>query len=310
MSKSALGRLLGPLLGTKSAPPDLRPEALLPGTWLGNVRIERRIASGGTATLYGAVDPAGLAVAVKALHWPEPGADEAKWMVGSEHFLKAGEQASRLEHPGIARVYGGGRVQGVAFIVMELLSGRDLSNYVRPGRLLPEPLVLEIASRLAQALSYAHRSGLVHRDVKPSNVMFDPATNLVKLTDFGLARGVDDQATRSGMLLGSPVYMAPELLAGGRADAASDLYALGVLVFELLTGRAPYTGASMGELLRGVAQAAPLSIAGLRPDLPEGHGDALDALLGTLLAKAPRERIADGEAWAGAARAVRARWQG
>jgi succinyl-CoA synthetase alpha subunit len=168
------------------------------------------------------------------------------------------------------------------FLVMELLPGSDLSRYARPDRLLPEAAVLEIAEQLALALAHAHRHGVAHRDVKPANVIYDPATRRAVLTDFGLARAPDAQSTRSGVMLGSPAYMAPELLAGARADGRSDMYALGVLVFELLTGRPPFAEPGLGALLQAVATRPPPPLAGLRPSLTEPA--ALDELLAPDLA--------------------------
>jgi serine/threonine-protein kinase len=124
------------------------------------------------------------------------------------------------------------------------------------------------------------------------------------LTDFGLARSVDAEATRSGLLLGSPAYMAPELLAGARADARSDLYALAALLFELLTGQLPFAGDSMGALLRAIATQAPRTVRGLRPDLPAATAMALDKLLEPALARARLDRPTDGDAWAATLRRV------
>ena len=289
----------------------LRPDALPQGTRLGGVRIERPIARGASAVLYGGVDEASdTAVAVKVLCAARPGGDPQADSEISSRFLRDAERASRLVHPGIARLFGGGNTQGLAFAIMELLPGTDLTRYTQASRLLPEPLALVIAARLAEALAYAHREGVVHRDVKPANVMFDPATDTVKLTDFGLARSFDAEATRSGVLLGSPAYMAPELLAGARADARSDLYALGVLLFELLTGRLPFEGESMGALLRAMAARAPLTVQTLRPDLPAVQAAALDAVLAPALARARADRPDDGDAWARALRqaALPPRW--
>ena len=285
-------------------PAALRPEALPAGTHLGRVRIERLIARGASSTVYAAIDEASdSAVAVKVLHAAVSG-DEAAAAEACTRFLHEAERASRLLHTGIVRLYGGGCVQGLVFVVMELLPGVDLTRYTQASRLLPEALALDIAARLAEALAHAHREGMVHRDVKPANVMFDPATGSVKLADFGLARSVDAEATRSGVLLGSPAYMAPELMAGARADAGSDLYALGVLLFELLTGRLPFEGDSMGSLLRAIATHEPHSVLALRPDLPAAQAAALDTVLAPVRKRAPGERLSDGDAWARALREV------
>lgn len=263
------------------------------------MRIERRIGRGATAAVYGAIDEAsGQAVALKIFD-AQP--DRAR----REDLLAAARRAAELEHPGIARVYGGGELGAHVFVVMELLAGSDLGRYTRPGRLLPEAAVLEIAAQLADALAYAHRQGIVHRDVKPANVLFDPALRRAALTDFGLARGPDALATRSGVMLGSPAYMAPELLAGAVPDGRSDLYALGVLTYELLTGHPPFDAAGLGALLRAVASEASPPLASRRPDLPDAA--ALDALLAPLLAKDAAERPFDGAAWAAQAR-LQALW--
>ena len=304
----ALTRLLdrwfaGPRRTPGPAAAPLRADALPAGTRLGSARIERLVARGASSVLYAAVDEASdTAIAVKVLlpgsaNAGPDGANEA-----GARFLQEAQRASRLQHPGIVRLFGGGHVQGLAFVIMELLPGADLTRYTRRARLLPEPLAIDIAARLAEALAYAHREGMVHRDVKPANVMFDPATGSVKLTDFGLARSVDADATRSGMLLGSPAYMAPELLAGARADARSDLYALGVLLFELLTGRLPFEGESMGALMRAMATQMPLTVQALRPDLHREQAAALDAALALVCARSAADRLGDGDAWARALR--------
>jgi serine/threonine protein kinase len=289
------------LAGRPGAPTALVAHALAPGTLLGSVRVERQVARGRTATVYAATDAHDSLVALKALHVADD--DAAAADDRRQAFLEAGERASRLEHPHVARVLGGGYTGGIAFLTMEWLSGCDLTRWTRPGRLLPEAVVLAIGADLADALAHAHRLGIVHRDVKPANAMFDPATQRVVLTDFGLARAADAQASRSGQMLGSPHYMAPELLAGAAPDARSDLYALGAMMFELLAGRPPFAAAGMGALLRAIAQDPPPRLAQLRPEL-EGAA-ALDELLAPLLAKEPADRASDAGAWAQQARLQR-----
>jgi serine/threonine protein kinase len=281
----------------------LRPDALAPGTRLRGIRIERPIARGASAMVYAGVNEGrNTPVAVKVLCPPRSGDGLHARKEAGDRFLRDAERASRLMHAGIVRLFGGGHEQGLTFAIMELLPGSPLTRYAQVPRLLPEPVALGVGARLAEALAYAHRAGVVHRDVKPANVMFDPATDSVKLTDFGLARSADAEATRSGLLLGSPAYMAPELLAGARADARSDIYALGVLLFELLTGQLPFAADSMGALLRAIATQAPRTVRSLRPDLPAATAAALDKLLEPALTRSRLDRLADGDAWAAAMR--------
>jgi eukaryotic-like serine/threonine-protein kinase len=282
----------------------LRADALPPGTVLGGVVLSRAVGRGATAVVYGGLDS--TTNSPRAVKVWSPGAD-ADNETAQQRFLQEAQQAARLEHPGIVRVFGGGSQGGLPFIVMELLAGSTLARYATAEQRLPEPLVLDIAAQLAAALAYAHRQGVLRRDVKPSNVLFELSSRRAVLTDFGLARAPDAQASRSGVLMGSPVYMAPELLAGQPPDARGDLYALGVLTYELLTGRPPFEAGSMGALLRAVAQSPPTRLATLRADLPPAAAAQLDALLAPLLAKQPSERPGDGDAWAAAARQT-AQW--
>ena len=267
------------------------------GTRFGGVRIERLLRRGAMGALYLAVqEPDGGPLAVKAVPLGRPG--DAASAAAQQDFLDESAHAVRLRHPGIVTTYGALVHEGVGYVAMELLAGTDLGRYTEAGRLLPEPLALETAARVAEALAYAHRQGVVHRDVKPANVMFDPANGDVKLTDFGIARANDAEATRSGLLLGSPIYMAPELLAGARADAGSDLYALGVTLFQLLTGHPPFEASSMGALLRAMASQGPQTVSALRTDLPVAQAEALDEALAQVLTRSPAERQRDGDAWA------------
>ncbi len=307
MLRSISSALLRCLHGPAAQPGPVAGGELAPGTRFAGLRIERLLARGAGGALYLATeDDSGTPLAVKAVRRAN-GAGDTGGTTGDAALHEA-RNALRLRHPGIVTVYGVAELPGLTCIVMELLAGTTLARYTRAGHLLPEPLALDIAARVADALAYAHQQGIVHRDVKPANVMFDPASGAVKLTDFGLARAADAEATRSGLLLGSPAYMAPELLAGARADARSDLYAVGALLFELLTGRLPFEGASMGALLRAMATEAPRTVQNLRPDLGPDEASALDAVLAPVLVRAPGDRAADGAAWAQRLREVRARW--
>jgi eukaryotic-like serine/threonine-protein kinase len=288
----------------KASAEPLRADALPPGTVLGGVAISRPIGRGATAVVYSGLDIATQASRAIKVWCPQGGSEDA---AARQRFLQEAQHTMGLAHPGVVRVFGGGSQAGLAFIVIELFAGGSLARYTRSEHRLPEPLVLEIAAQLAQGLAHAHRQGIVHRDVKPSNALFDPATRRAALGDFGLARASDAEASRSGLFLGSPVYMAPELLAGQAPDAHSDLYALGVLTYELLAGRPPFEAASMGALLRAVAQSPPPPLATLRPDWSAAAATQLDRLFEPLLAKQSAHRPGDGQAWAAEARAT-AEW--
>jgi eukaryotic-like serine/threonine-protein kinase len=174
---------------------------------------------------------------------------------------------------------------------MEFLRGQDLAGAARPDALLPLAQVLSIAARVAQALDYAHRHQVVHRDIKPANIMFDAAADGVKVTDFGIARITDANRTRTGMVLGTPSFMSPEQLAGRRVDGRSDLYALGVTLFQLLTGTLPLRGASMNELMQQIAHGVPPDVRSLRPEVPAEVAELVERLL----RKAPADRMQTGQ---------------
>jgi eukaryotic-like serine/threonine-protein kinase len=244
------------------------------------------IARNDRATIYQATERGtGRLIALKTVRIGNTsGTDRGLWR---ERFLREAQAAARLKHEYIVAVHAGG-VQGegdatTGWLAMEWVHGTDMSRYAWPSRLLPEGVVVGICQRVALALDLAHRSGIVHRDIKPSNILFDPTTGTVKVTDFGSARVADTAATRSGVMLGTPAYMAPEQLAGADATAQCDLYALGVLLFELLIGRRPFESDSMGDLLARIAHQAPPRVRALRPELPP----LLDDIVARLLAKAP-----------------------
>jgi serine/threonine-protein kinase len=211
-------------------------------------------------------------------------------------FLREAAIAQRLQHPDIVRIHAAGESAGALWMAMEFVRGHPLERYVQLRFLLPPAVVLGIGVRVARALAHAHALGVVHRDVKPSNIVLDLAADGLKLTDFGTARLLDNSRTRTELMLGTPAYMAPEQLAGAPADAHSDLYALGVVLFELLTGRRPHESASMGELLRLVASEPAPDVRSLRPELPDG----LAVNLARLLAKRPADRHQDASAVADA----------
>lgn len=266
---------------------------------LGPYLLEGRIAQGASSVLMRGRDPrVGRPLAIKVLRLRPADAGAADEL--RQRFMREAEAARRLVHPGIVRYLDAGDEQGLAWIAMELVPGHDLGRHVQPGALLPLPATLDVGAQLADALAHAHRHGVVHRDIKPANVIFDVATGAAVLTDFGIARVADASRTRTGLVLGTPAYMAPELLAGGAASAASDIYALGVLLFQLLCGRLPFEADTLAALMKQIVNDAAPGLRGLRPDLPE----ALDTLVSQMLAKARASRPGDGAEVARALRTI------
>jgi serine/threonine-protein kinase len=293
----------------------LAPDGLSPNQTVGPFRVLRLLGRGAMGAVYLAQPTSALAasgatiadaVALKVMPLPR----EADSLAALQsRFSAEAALAARLRHPGIATTLAAGTEGAdgsLAWIAMELAPGVPLDRYTQPARLLPEALVLQLAQRIAEALGHAHAVGVVHRDIKPANVMVDLPGGSLRVTDFGIAHLADAERTRTGIVLGSPAFLAPEQLAGGVASPAGDLYSLGVTLFQLLTGRLPFDAASMGELLRQVATAPPPALALLRSDLPAGLAEPLAALLNRLLAKRPEQRPADARALAAELDALRA----
>lgn len=275
-----------------AAPPPAAGEAPAPAAATGPLRFGPYLVSGVLGR--GASGPVYLAqagerpAAIKTLV-TDPGLPAAEQAALRERFLRQAEVLRSLDHPDIVAVLDSGELAGQPWLALSLAPRTDLSRYIRRPRLLPEPLVLRLGARIARALAHAHARGVVHRDLKPANVCVDLPSQTLTLVDFGAARVQDAMVTRTGVTLGTPAYMAPELLAGEPADARSDTYALGVLLYELLCGRLPYPATTLGELLRAVAAGTPAPLRHWRPELPE----ALEALIGRLLRHAPGERPHD-----------------
>jgi serine/threonine-protein kinase len=184
-----------------------------------------------------------------------------------ERFFREAESAGRLSHPNIVTIYDAGEEQELGYIAMEVLEGEDLKDHCRKPMLLPVKQVLEITATVADALEYAHAQGIVHRDIKPANVML-MKDGTVKVTDFGIARITSSSKTQTGVVLGTPSYMSPEQLAGTKVDGRSDLFSLGVVLFELLTGEKPFQGETMATLMFQIANQPHPAPTSIRPDLP------------------------------------------
>jgi len=287
----------------KRTPPDQQTAAGAQRPLLHNrYRLGARLGEGGGSQVVEADDlRTGRQVAVKLIQLPAdlPAAQRQEWVA---RLHREAELARKLDHPDIVAVYEAGIQGQQAWLAMERVHGVDLSRYTQRHLLLPENLVLRIGARVAAALAHAHACGVVHRDLKPANVLVHLAGGQVKLADFGVARQDDAALTRTGLTLGTPAYMAPEQLAGAPATAASDTYALGVMLFELLAGRRPHQAATLGELLQATASQPPAALARLRPDLPAPVVAAVEQLL----ARQPADRPANLDAWAASVAALAA----
>jgi CHASE2 domain-containing sensor protein len=220
---------------------------------LGRYQIEKELGKGAMGVVYGGKDPKiGRVVAIKTMALSEEfEAEELK--EAKERFFREAETAGRLTHPNIVTIYDAGEEHDLCYIAMEFLKGKDLVPYTRNPNLLPPDKVLYIVERVADALGYAHTMGVVHRDIKPANIMYEPESDTAKVTDFGIARITDSSRTKTGMVLGTPSYMSPEQLAGKRIDGRSDIFSLGVTLFQMLSGRLPFEGESMTQLMFAIA---------------------------------------------------------
>ncbi|KAB2920426.1 MAG: CHASE2 domain-containing protein [Dechloromonas sp.] len=235
---------------------------------LGRYQLEKELGKGAMGVVYLGRDPKiNRVVAIKTMALAQEfDAEELEDV--KQRFFREAETAGRLSHPNIVTMYDAGEEHDLAYIAMEFLKGRDLVPQCKAGALLPLPTVLSIGARVAEALDYAHAQQVVHRDIKPANIMYEAASDQVKVTDFGIARITDSSRTKTGMVLGTPSYMSPEQLAGQKIDGRSDLYSLGVTLYQLCCGRLPFTGESLAQLMYRIANEAPPDIQGINPALP------------------------------------------
>jgi serine/threonine-protein kinase len=256
---------------------------------LGRYEVVRELGQGAMGTVYLGRDPKiNRDVAIKTLLFDQ--VDDRELPEVKKRFVREAEAAGRLSHPGIVTVYDVGEEHDLAWLAMELLDGRDLTEHCAKGALLPPGRVVEVVLAVAEALAYAHGHGVVHRDIKPANIMV-AKDGRVKVTDFGIARVAASSRTRTqtGVLLGTPNYMSPEQVAGKRLDGRSDLFSLGVVFYELLSGRKPFQAESLTALMYSIAKASYLPLAEAAPKAPR----CCRPIVERLLARSPSRRYRD-----------------
>jgi len=268
---------------------------------LGRYQVQKELGKGAMGVVYLGKDPKiGREVAIKTMALSaEYEGDELQ--EAKDRFFREAESAGRLDHPSIVKIYDAGEEHDLAFIAMEFIKGKDLAPFTKNPNLLPLEKVLSIVERVASGLDHAHKLNIVHRDIKPANIMYDPDTDTPKITDFGIARMTESSKTKTGMVLGTPSYMSPEQLAGKKVDGRSDLFSLGVMLYQMTCGRLPFEGESMTQLMFAIANEPHPNIMEYNPALPEYMKDLIDMAL----AKNADERFQTGSEFAAAIRTYR-----
>ena len=273
---------------------------------LGRYQVEKELGKGAMGVVYLGKDPKiGRVVAIKTMALSQEFAGD-ELIDARERFFREAETAGRLQHQNIVTIFDAGEEHDLAYIAMEFLKGKDLADHCKGDHLLPVPVVLSIVARVAEALAYAHKQNVVHRDIKPANIMYEAQSDTVKVTDFGIARITDSSKTKTGLVLGTPSFMSPEQLAGKKVDGRSDLYSLGVMLFQMLAGVLPFRGDSMSELMYKIANEEAPDIRIIRSELTHGLAD----LVALSLSKRPETRYQTGDQFAADLRMVMSQMSG
>jgi eukaryotic-like serine/threonine-protein kinase len=257
---------------------------------LGRYVIEKRIGRGAMGAVYLARDPRiNRPVALKVIPIEKEFEDE-ELEEARLRFFREAESAGRLTHPNIITVYDCGEDKHLAYIAMEYLPGLQLTHFTDPTKLLAPKKALELCARTADALDYAHNQQVIHRDIKPANLLYDNRADVLKISDFGVARLTDNNRTKTGIVLGTPMYMSPEQLGAEDLTGLSDLFSLGVTLYELLAGEVPFKATNIAVLMSKITSEEPVPVSNRRAGIPPG----VDAVLSKALAKRPDNRFANG----------------
>jgi serine/threonine-protein kinase len=257
---------------------------------LGRYVIEKRIGKGAMGAVYLARDPRiNRPVALKAIPIEKEFEDE-ELKEARLRFYREAESAGRLTHPNIITVYDAGEDKGLAYIAMEYVPGIALREFTDPKRLLAPKRAVELAAQTADALDYAHSQGVIHRDIKPANLLYNPREGTLKISDFGVARITDNNRTKTGIVLGTPMYMSPEQLGAEPLTGLSDLFSLGVTLYELLCGEVPFKATNIALLMTKITTEDAPPVAGRRAGVPA----SVDVALAKAMAKKPEDRFSCG----------------
>src|ERR687897_3107268 len=262
--------------------PELAPDTIVDGRY----RVLRRLGAGGMAEVYLAEDSQlGRQVALKLLH--RRFAEDGDFV---ERFRREASAAAGLQHPNVVQVFDRGEWDGTYYIAMEFLPGRSLKQVVQDHGALEPTLAADLAIQILTAARFAHRRGIVHRDIKPHNVIVDDEGR-AKVTDFGIARAGASDMTETGSVMGTAQYLSPEQAQGHPVDARSDLYSIGIVLYELLTGAPPFDADSPVTIALKQISEEPLPPRQRNPAVPP----ALDAVVLRALRKDPAERFQDAD---------------
>ena len=253
---------------------------------LNRYEVVSELGRGSMGVVYKAQDPViDRTVAIKTILLDEPGSETDAWR---ERFYREAKSAGRLNHPNIVTIYDVGESGDVAYIAMEFLGGQSLREILDSGTVLPLEKIADIAAQVADGLAFAHQHGIVHRDIKPANIMVLD-TGVVKITDFGIARLPTGTRTVAGTIFGSPKYISPERIKGLEVDGRSDVFSLGAVLYEMLTGFPPFFGGDLGAILHQVLEVMPAPPSSRNRNVPPGF----DYIVAKALAKRPEDRYED-----------------
>ncbi|NWF73836.1 MAG: serine/threonine protein kinase [Nitrospirae bacterium] len=245
---------------------------------LGRYKVLKELGRGAMGLVYLGKDPTiQRFVAIKTMQLDQIDHDDKLQDVKARFFREA-ESTGRLSHPNIVTIYDAGEENDLGYIAMELIEGTPLKQWARKPNLMPVNEVLLTVATVADALDYAHQQGVVHRDIKPANIMLT-RDRIVKVMDFGIAKMASSSKTETNIVMGTPTYMSPEQIAGKKVDGRSDIFSLGIVLFELLTGQLPFTADNLSAVLFSIAHHPHPAIQTLRPNLPPMVQEIVDRAL-------------------------------